>query len=373
MRRQPPSAVARGMGDGRRILLLLFWSGLVACALLSAYALYGGAMTRPSAPSGMKWIAAGEFDMGSDEPMFHDAQPVHRVSVDGFWIDEAEVTNAQFAEFVRATGYLTVAERVPDAKDYPGAKPDMLFAGSVVFSPPDHSVSLHDHFQWWNYVKGADWRHPEGMASSIEARMDHPVVHIAYEDAEAYAKWAGKRLPTEAEWEFAARGGCPGRNLSGGIRSCPMAMPWPIPFRDISPIATRMKTATSPPHRSKGFPPNGYGLYGMAGNVWEWTADWYRHDTYAPPREQRRGRAEPARTHRPGELRSVGARRRQTRAQGRVVPLYGSILRALYAGWTGQGRTGHGDQPCGFSVGARCRSLNRWTEAFSLADQPAYH
>ena len=281
MGRKPPSAVGGRMGGGRRILLLLFGSGLVACALLTAYALYGRAMTRPSAPAGMKWIAAGEFDMGSDEPMFRDAQPVHRVSVDGFWIDEAEVTNAQFTEFVRATGYLTVAERVPNAKDYPGAKPDMLFAGSVVFSPPDHSVSLHDHFQWWNYVKGADWRHPEGMASSIEARMDHPVVHIAYEDAEAYGKWAGKRLPTEAEWEFAARGGLSRKKFVWGDSFLPDGHTMANTFQGHFPDRNTHEdgyVSTSP---VKGFPPNGYGLYGMAGNVWEWTADWYRHDTYA--------------------------------------------------------------------------------------------
>lgn len=124
---------------------------------------------------------------------------VHRVAVDGFWIDETEATNAQFAEFVRVTGYITVAERIPKASDYPGAKPDMLVAGSVVFSPPTHAVSLHDHFQWWNYIRGADWRHPEGVGSSIEKRMDHPAVQIAFEDAEAYARWSGNRLPTEAE------------------------------------------------------------------------------------------------------------------------------------------------------------------------------
>ncbi|MET0515780.1 MAG: formylglycine-generating enzyme family protein [Nitrospiraceae bacterium] len=281
MGRKSPSIAARGTGVGRRILLLSFGSGLVVCALLTAYALYGGAMMRPSAPAGMKWIAGGEFDMGSDEPMFRDAQPVHRVYVDGFWIDEVEVTNAQFAEFVKATGYLTVAERVPNAKDYPGAKPDMLFAGSVVFSPPDHSVSLHDHFQWWNYVKGADWRHPEGVASSIETRMDHPVVHIAYEDAESYAKWAGKRLPTEAEWEFAARGGLSRKKFVWGDSFMTEGHAMANTFQGHFPDRNTHEdgyVSTSP---VKVFPPNGYGLYGMAGNVWEWTADWYRHDTYA--------------------------------------------------------------------------------------------
>jgi len=143
-----------------------------------AHALFGRAMTPQFAPVVMKWVAAGKFDMGSDEPMFPDAQPIYRVSVDGFWIDEAEVTNAQFDELVRAAGYVTMAEHVSQVEDYPGATREFLFAGSVAFSPPDHAVSRHDHFQWWNYMKGADWRHPEGIASSIEARMDHPVVWL---------------------------------------------------------------------------------------------------------------------------------------------------------------------------------------------------
>jgi formylglycine-generating enzyme required for sulfatase activity len=155
------------------------------------------------APDGMVWIPGGEFWMGADD--FPDAQPWHRVWVDGFWMDKTEVTNEQFAKFAKETGYVTVAECTPRAEDFPGALPENLVAGSVVFSPPDHPVKLNNHFQWWSYVKGANWRHPEGPQSSLNNRGNHPVVHIAYEDALAYAMWAGKRLPTEAEFEFEAR------------------------------------------------------------------------------------------------------------------------------------------------------------------------
>ena len=268
------------VGKRPRVALMAFIVIVSACALLTAYVLDSGLTAGRSVPAGMKWIAGGEFDMGSDEPMFGDAQPIHRVSVDGFWIDETEVTNAQFAEFVKTTGYLTAAERIPNAKDYPGAKPEMLFAGWVVFSPSDQAVSLHDHFQWWNYVKGADWRHPEGSGSSIERRMDHPVVHIAYEDAEAYAKWAAKRLPTEAEWEFAARGGLARKKFVWGDSFLPDGHAMANTFQGHFPDRNTQEDGYISTSPVKGFPHNGYGLYGMAGNVWEWTADWYRHDTY---------------------------------------------------------------------------------------------
>ena len=227
----------------------------------------------------MVWIEGGEFRMGSDA--FPDALPIHRVAVDGFWIDSTEVTNAQFARFVAQTHYVTVAERVPRAEDYPGAPPENLVAGSVVFTPPGHDVPLDDHYQWWAYVHGADWRHPEGPNSSIDDRMDHPVVHVAYQDVEAYAEWADKRVPTEAEWEFAARGGLDGKPYTWGDEFQPGGKFMANTYQGSFPNRNTGEdgfVATSP---VRAFPPNGYGLYGMAGNVWEWTADWYRPDTYA--------------------------------------------------------------------------------------------
>ena len=227
----------------------------------------------------MVWIPGGEFAMGSDQ--FPDARPVHRVAVDGFWMDVTEVTNAEFDAFVRATSYVTVAERTPQAADYPGAPPENLVAGSVVFSPPPKEVPLDDHYQWWRYQKGADWRHPEGPGSSIADRMDHPVVHVAYEDVLAYAKWAKKRLPTEAEWEFAARGGLDGKAYAWGDDFRPNGKFMANTFQGHFPDKNTGEDGFLGTSPVKAFPPNGYGLYGMAGNVWEWVTDWYRPDYYA--------------------------------------------------------------------------------------------
>src|SRR6185369_6716620 len=177
------------------------------------------------APEGMVWVPGGEFSMGAamnghgsgEMPMAsNDAEPVHRVRVDGFWMDTTTVTNEQFEKFVKATGYVTVAERTPTKEEFPTAPAENLVAGSVVFTAPDHEVALNDHFQWWSYVKGANWRHPLGPASDLKGKEKFPVVHVAYPDAEAYAKWAGKRLPTEAEFEFAARGGLEGKTFVWG-------------------------------------------------------------------------------------------------------------------------------------------------------------
>jgi len=232
------------------------------------------------APDGMVWIPGGEFWMGSAEEQMPDARPWHRVYVDGFWMDRTVVTNKQFARFVEATGYVTVAERKPRPEDYPQAIPERLVAGSVVFSPPDHPVALDNHFRWWSYAQGASWRHPEGPASDIRDRMNHPVVHIAFDDAVAYCNWAGNRLPTEAEFEFAARGGLDRKRYAWGdefLRDGKhMANTFQGHFPDTNTGADGFR-ATAP---VTSFPANGYGLFDMAGNVWEWTSDWYRADYY---------------------------------------------------------------------------------------------
>jgi formylglycine-generating enzyme required for sulfatase activity len=231
-------------------------------------------------PPGMVWIGGGEFRMGSTDPRFPDAQPVHRVRVDGFWMDKTEVTNAQFAKFVEATGYITVAERTPRAEDFPGAPKENLVAGSVCFSPPDQPVPLNNHFQWWSYLRGANWRHPQGPGSDLKDRENYPVVHVAYEDAEAYAKWAGKRLPTEAEWEYAARGGLDQKKFNWGDEFKPGGKFMANSFQGSFPNKETAEDGFARAAPVGSFPANGYGLYDMAGNVWELTSDWYHPRTY---------------------------------------------------------------------------------------------
>ena len=229
--------------------------------------------------NGMVWIPSGTFIMGSDEGN-PDEQPIRPVTINGFWMDKTEVTNEQFQKFVDATGYLTIAERKPNPEDFPGADPALLVPGSVVFSPPDHEVPLDNHFQWWRYVPGANWRHPEGPGSSIEGREKHPVVHVAWEDAVAYCEWAGKRLPTEAEWEYAARGGLDRQPYVWGETKMPgdqhRANIWQGEF-PINNTAKDGYPATAP---VGSYSTNGFGLHDMAGNVWEWVHDWYRPDSY---------------------------------------------------------------------------------------------
>ena len=222
------------------------------------------------------------FLMGSDRHYPEEA-PVHEVMVGGFWIDEYAVTNRQFAAFVAATGYRTVAERPPDPADYPGALPEMLKPGALVFRRTRGPVDLRDIRNWWGWQPGAYWRHPEGKGSSVAARLDHPVVQVAFEDAEAYARWAGKELPTEAEWEFAARGGLDGAEFVWGDEFTPggrqMANTWQgeFPWQNLRSDGFERTSPVS------AFPPNGYGLFDMAGNIWEWTTDWFSSRHPADP------------------------------------------------------------------------------------------
>lgn len=247
------------------------------------------AVVASESPQGMVWIQGGEFTMGSNAPdAKEDEKPPHLVSVDGFWMDSTPVTNKQFKEFVDATGYVTTAEKAPTMEEImaqvpPGTPPppgDVLVPASLVFTPPKVPVSLHNHMVWWDWVPGANWRHPKGVGSDIEGKEDHPVVQVSWYDAVAYAEWAGKRLPTEAEWEYAARGGKADTKYTWGNEEFseehPQANLWQgyFPCKSTKPTGEQGTTAV------KTYQPNPFGLYDMAGNVWEWCSDWYRADYY---------------------------------------------------------------------------------------------
>lgn len=252
----------------------------------------------PTALSNMIYVPGGTFRMGSNQHYLEE-RPVHRVTVSGYWMDTTPVTNRQFREFVRATGHVTFAEQQPDPAMYPGSLPDRLYAGSLVFTPPDHPVDLRLWGEWWTLLKGANWRRPYGRKSNLHGLDNHPVVHVTYADALAYAHWVGKNLPTEAEWEFAARGGLEGAEFAWGEAFLPggrhMANTWQgqFPWQNLAQDGFER---TSP---VKAFPPNGYGLHDMIGNIWEWTSDFFadRHPADAPkacciPRDPRGGREE---------------------------------------------------------------------------------
>jgi formylglycine-generating enzyme len=270
-----------------------------AIEVLMGLAVTDSSSARLQQHTDMLVVPGSTFRMGSDRHYPEEA-PVHRVTVDGFRIDRTPVTNRQFRKFVEATGYVTFAEIAPDPRDYPGALPHMLKAGSLIFSAPDHPVDLGNNANWWSFKFDANWRRPYGKGSSIRGLDDHPVVQIAYRDAEAYAGWAGKQLPTEAEWEYAARGGLDQAEFAWGDFFTPagrhMANTWQGEFpRDN--LVSDGYARTSP---VDAFPPNGFGLSDMIGNVWEWTADWWsaRHAADAPKAccipQNPRGGPEPA-------------------------------------------------------------------------------
>ena len=223
----------------------------------------------------MVWIPGGTFRMGSDK-QYPEERPAHRVSVDGFWMDRAPVTNARFSRFVEAIGHVTFAEILPKAEDYPGALPDQLFAGSLVFVKPDKPVDTRDFTNWWKWTRGAEWRHPYGEGSTITGLDQHPVVHVTFHDAEAFAQWEGKALPTEAEWEFAARGGLDGAEYCWGDDYMPGGKPMTNTWQGEFPWQNLLEDGYEWTAPVGSFAPNGYGLYDMAGNVWQWTADWYQ-------------------------------------------------------------------------------------------------
>jgi len=280
--------MARNTRARRRFLPILSVAFLAACGVDRPDDEPGPALG-PSeapgpAPAEMVWVPGGMFLMGSEgDHAGPEEQPVHEVHVDGFFMDAYPITNTRFSEFVEETGYITVAERAPDVEELlsqlppgtPPPPPELLVPGSLVFEPTEHQVDLRDWSQWWRWTPGADWRHPSGPESTIEGKSDHPVVQVAWQDAVAFAEWAGTRLPTEAEWEFAARGGREGATYVWGDAPLDPDHPQAHIYGDAFP------THPAEPMRVGSFAENPYGLHDMSGNVWEWTLDWFHSDTYA--------------------------------------------------------------------------------------------
>jgi formylglycine-generating enzyme required for sulfatase activity len=269
--------------------------GLLTIFLLTTLSLFGDCCCSnipdrfPKAPLGMVWIPGGEFTMGSESADARkDEKPKHRVKVDGFWMDATPVTNRQFKEFVDATGYVTTAEKAPTLEEImsqvppgtPEPSPDLLIAASLVFKPTNRPVPLNNIRQWWEWKPGANWRHPLGPNSSIEGKEDHPVVHISWYDANAYAKWAGKRLPTEAEWEFAANGGRDSVQYVWGTEEFSETEPQANIWQGEFPYKSTKEDGYFGTTPVKKFQPNPYGLYDIAGNVWEWCSDLYHANYY---------------------------------------------------------------------------------------------
>ena len=303
-------------------------------------------ISRENLTDGMIYLDGGSFWMGSDDH-YQEERPAHKVKVDGFWIDPTPVTNREFARFVQATGHVTTAEIAPDPADYPGALPEMLYPASLVFEPPNRPVSLRDFSQWWDYRAGANWRQPLGDGSSIEGLDDHPVTHVSFADVQAYARWAGKELPTEAEWEYAARGGLERSEYAWGDELMPggkaMANTWQGAFPNENTLEDGfMRTS---PVRS--YNANGYGIYDMIGNVWEWTGDYFadghsvtKGSSCCGPRNPRGATLEDS------HARSAN---RAPRPEGRIAPVRTQLLPALSARGATCAARRYVDQPCRIS------------------------
>lgn len=285
---------------GSILTLALILAGMfsIVCAMqIAGLHFRSSAAAKPASaePANMVWIPGGEFTMGNEQRMSRpNERPAHRVRLDPFWIDRHHVTNAEFRKFVEATGYVTTAERKPEwetirVQVFPGTpKPadDAFIAGAMVFVSTPEPVPLDDWSQWWRFVPGANWRHPQGPSSTIEGKDNHPVVQVSYEDAQAYAKWIGKRLPTEAEWEMAARGGLDKASYSWGDDFTLNGKPMANTFRGTFPVVTTKTLGIAGTTAVATYPPNGFGLYDMAGNAWQWVADWYRSDAFQMESQQ---------------------------------------------------------------------------------------